>query len=77
VSEGRTRSRVGARSRVLSTVLGTLLVVGCEFALLDGVYDRVQPVGRAQVAVARLAGELSAGTVAPALRPSAIAPSVG
>ncbi len=56
------------RSRALITLLGTLLVVGAEFALLRAVYTRAAPT-RAQVVVAaQLHGEsLAARTAGPAL----------
>jgi hypothetical protein len=53
-----------SRARVLTTVLGTLLVVIAEFVLLTGVYERAIPVSRAEVVVAAVDGQLqSAGSV--------------
>jgi hypothetical protein len=45
-------------------VLGTLAVVTAEFVLLSGVYERVVPVGRAEVVVAALDGQLRSATPA-------------
>ena len=45
-------------------MLGTLAVVTAEFVLLSGVYERVVPVGRAEVVVAALDGQLRSATPA-------------
>ncbi|MBV9820693.1 MAG: EAL domain-containing protein [Actinobacteria bacterium] len=61
MAEATARMRQAAtasRRRVLTTVVGTVLVVCAEFALLNGVYSRVGPVADGQVAVAGLGGQL-------------------
>jgi len=54
----RSQTAPVSRVRVVTTVFGTLLVVLAEFLLLYGVYQRSEPVSRAQVAVAVLDGQL-------------------
>ncbi|MEO6700938.1 MAG: EAL domain-containing protein [Jatrophihabitantaceae bacterium] len=57
-SDGAERAAPGSLVRIVSTVLGTLLVVTAEFVLLTGVYERTVPVGRSEVVVAALDGQL-------------------
>jgi diguanylate cyclase (GGDEF)-like protein/PAS domain S-box-containing protein len=58
VSTSAADAGAASRARVLSTVLGTVLVVVVEFLLLAGVYQRAAPVTRAEVSAAALAGQL-------------------
>ena len=51
-----------SRVRVVMTVIGTLFVVLAEFLLLYGVYQRSEPVSRAEVTVAVLDGQLRTAT---------------
>lgn len=63
----RTGATGSSRSRVLVTVIGTLVVVLAEFALLSMVYQRVQPTAQAQISVANLDGRLASGDSAQVL----------